>query len=303
MRQDSDRLVRLITQITASADYADYADYAESQDFSHRLRSSGPLTSQGSSSPGEPGESDAAHSLIEPGDSSPLAAGFQGDDLQSAARRGFEVIVAHAGPADAEIARLRQQHPYISWIEGPPGRGTQLNAGAARARGDWLWFVHADSELPDGWLEVFRNLEVTSGEVVGGAFRFALDSTAWPARVLERGVALRVRWFGLPYGDQGLFVRRSVFEALGGFAPIPLMEDVEFVQRLKRHGRLRHLTLSLTTSARRWEQEGWWRRSVGNLLTLTLYAAGVSPEWLARRYYGGHGTHPASNDHADQKTR
>jgi rSAM/selenodomain-associated transferase 2 len=200
---------------------------------------------------------------------------------------GAEVIVACAAPIDDDTARLRQRYPGIVWVAASPGRGTQLNAGAARAQGEWLWFVHADSHLPDGWLAALRNLDASSNEVVGGAFRFALDSQVWQARLLERAVAARVCLFDLPYGDQGIFVRRSVFDALGGFAPIPLMEDVEFVRRLKRKGRLRHLTLSLTTSARRWERDGWWRRSANNLLTLALYAMGVSPGRLAKRYDGG----------------
>ena len=119
---------------------------------------------------------------------------------------------------------------------------------------------------------------------VGGSFRFALDSTAWQARVWERGVALRVALFGLPYGDQGLFVRRDVFERMGGFRPIPLMEDVEFVGRLKREGRMVHLKVKIVTSARRWEREGWWRRTRRNLGLLALYHVGITPDELARRY-------------------
>ena len=90
--------------------------------------------------------------------------------------------------------------------------------------------------------------------------------------------------FGLPYGDQGLFVRRAVFERMGGFRPIPLMEDVEFVGRMKREGRILHLKVKIVTSARRWERDGWWRRTRGNLGLLALYYVGVSPERLARRY-------------------
>jgi rSAM/selenodomain-associated transferase 2 len=197
-----------------------------------------------------------------------------------------ELIVAAAGPLDDETRRLRDDHPKVMWVVSAPGRGVQLNAGAARATGEWLWFVHADSLLPDGWLGEFRQLALSGHEVVGGAFRFGLDSGVWQAQLLERAVGWRVRWLNLPYGDQGIFVRRAVFESLGGFAPIPLMEDVEFVGRLKRLGRLRHLRLSLTTSARRWEQQGWWRRSASNLLILGLYILAVSPERLARRYYG-----------------
>jgi rSAM/selenodomain-associated transferase 2 len=198
----------------------------------------------------------------------------------------YEVIVSYAAPQDDELMRLRARHSNITWVDAPPGRGSQLNSGAALATGTWLWFVHADSRLPSGWLDAFRNLEADPNAVVGGAFRFCLDSPAWQARLLERAVAWRVRWFDLPYGDQGIFVRRDVFTALGGFASIPLMEDVELIRRLKGSGRLRHLRLSLTTSARRWEEEGWWRRSARNLVTLARYGAGVSPEKLASRYYG-----------------
>jgi hypothetical protein len=124
-----------------------------------------------------------------------------------------------------------------------------------------------------------------SPDIVGGSFAFQLETDAWQARVLERGVALRVALFGVPYGDQGIFVRRTVFQKMGGYAAIPLMEDVEFVRRLKRQGRVRHLTDKLATSARRWERDGWWTRSALNLVFLTLYTLGASPAWLASRYH------------------
>ena len=110
--------------------------------------------------------------------------------------------------------------------------------------GRWLWFVHADSRLPAGWFEVFAASTTPSQRWWAAASRSGSTSTAWQARCLERRVALRVRWFGLPYGDQGIFVRRGVFTVMHGFAPLPLMEDVEFVRRLKRHGQLEHLSLA-----------------------------------------------------------
>jgi rSAM/selenodomain-associated transferase 2 len=248
-------------------------------------------------------------SLIVPvrGDARPLAVLLaqvtSREDMTRFEPAEVEVIVSCARPVEEALADVQARFPQVVWVEANPGRGTQLNAGASRASGQWLWFVHADSVVPGGWLEAFRNLERAPDAVVGGAFRFALDSQAWQARLLERGVRFRVKWFNLPYGDQGIFVRRSVFEAIGGFPATPLMEDVVLVQRLKRSGRLRHLNLDLITSARRWEQEGWLRRSARNLLTLALYHAGVSPERLARRYYGGRGTSPAGDDHANQETR
>jgi rSAM/selenodomain-associated transferase 2 len=195
-----------------------------------------------------------------------------------------EVIVAFGGPLDDEARRLRMSRRDVVWVESEEGRGPQLNAGAARAHGDWIWFVHADSRLPADWADVFGSLDA-SPTVVGGSFAFQLDSTAWQARVLERGVALRVALLGLPYGDQGIFVRRTVFQKMGGFADIPLMEDVDFVRRLKREGTVRHLTVKLATSARRWERDGWWTRSALNLVFLTLYELGASPAWLATRYH------------------
>jgi rSAM/selenodomain-associated transferase 2 len=203
-----------------------------------------------------------------------------------------EVIVSTADD-DEQPARIpstalragRMARPDVVWIGAPRGRGAQLNAGAERATGRWLWFVHADSRLPEGWRAAFEALDAEEPPPVGGSFRFRLDSDAWQARVLERLVRARVRWLGLPYGDQGIFVRREVFQQMGGFQPIPLMEDVELVRRLTRRGPLRHQNLSLETSARRWVEEGWWRRSARNLATLTLYVVGVSPDRLAKRYY------------------
>lgn len=213
------------------------------------------------------------------GDSTPLSALL----AQLSSRPDVQIIVSSMGPTDSTHDTIRDGRSDITWIDGQPGRGVQLNAGAAVATGRWLWFVHADSHLPATWFPLFEALDPQE-DVVGGAFAFRLDSRVWQARWLERGVAARVRLFGLPYGDQGIFVRRAVFKSMRGFAAIPLMEDVEFVSRLKRQGRVIHLSEGMVTSARRWEQQGWWRQSLSNLATLGLYFAGVSPERLARRY-------------------
>lgn len=196
---------------------------------------------------------------------------------------GVEIIVSATEADEVPLAHLRSARPDVTWLWGLPGRGPQLNRGAAVATGRWLWFVHADSQPPDGWRDEFARLDADGG-IEGGSFAFALVSAAPQARVLEWIVRWRVRLLGLSYGDQGLFVRRDVFEAMGGFAPLPLMEDVEFVRRLRRRGRVVHLARALRTSARRWEREGWWRRSARNVTTLALYALGMSPERLAARY-------------------
>jgi rSAM/selenodomain-associated transferase 2 len=195
-----------------------------------------------------------------------------------------EIIVVDGGHDD-DLERLVHLRRDIRLYRVQRGRGHQMNAGAAAAGGEWLFFLHADSRLPPGWLDAFRGL---GSDVVGGWFRFALDDAAWQARILERIVAWRVRWLRLPYGDQGLFVRRQAFESLGGFREWPLFEDVDLVRRLVRTGIVAELPMPLLTSSRRWQRDGWIRRSVRNGLLVSLYFAGVSPEWLARWYGDGH---------------
>ncbi len=203
-----------------------------------------------------------------------------------------EVIVVDGGsdPAvDAACALRRDVH----LLRAPAGRAGQMNAGAAAGTGQWLFFLHADSRLPPGWRTAITasgtdgNAVSHAASPVGGWFRFALDDRAWQARVIERLVAWRVAVFSLPYGDQGFFVRREVFAAMGGFRDIPLMEDVEFVRRLVRQGPVRRSPLPLTTSARRWHRDGWFRRSTRNVGLVCLYFLGVDPARLARRYDTG----------------
>jgi glycosyltransferase involved in cell wall biosynthesis len=160
-------------------------------------------------------------------------------------------------------------------------RGAQMNDGASRAAGRWLLFLHAVSRLAPGWDAALRTAPAGA---VGGWFRFALDDAAWQARLIERGVAWRVRLLRLPYGDQGLFVRRDVFARLGGFRALPLLEDVDLVRRLRREGPLFEVPLPLLTSSRRWRHDGWLRRSARNLAIISAYFAGVSPARLARWY-------------------
>jgi rSAM/selenodomain-associated transferase 2 len=191
-----------------------------------------------------------------------------------------DVIVVD-GAADSRLEPIVAAHGSAVLLRAPAGRARQMNFGAAAARSEWLLFLHADSSLPRGWLPAIAGLDK---EVIGGWFRFALDDSAWQARVIERLTAWRVKRFKLPYGDQGVFVRRRTFEALGGFRELPLMEDVEFVRRLVRAGRVVELPLPLRTSARRWRRDGWFRRSTRNLILVGLYVLGVNPERLARWY-------------------
>jgi rSAM/selenodomain-associated transferase 2 len=199
--------------------------------------------------------------------------------------QSVQVVVVDGGKGgDSTGDALRERHPGVEWIRSPPGRGVQMNVGAARARGRWLVFLHADTQLGTGWLDVLRLLD-DRPEIVGGSFRFALDSMAHWARWIEHGVRLRVRLFDLAYGDQALFARRRVFEELRGYRDMPLMEDVDFIRRLRRRGRLEHADVPALTSARRWERDGWIPRTVENAALILLFLAGRSPAALARRYH------------------
>jgi len=192
-----------------------------------------------------------------------------------------EVIVV-ATPEDGDrLAPLRSAHPEIVWLQAPRGRARQMNAGAAMARGRWLLFLHADTRLPSGWRDAVEAADADP-EVSAGCFRFALDSSVPAARAIELGVRLRVRVFALPYGDQGLFVRREAFEALKGYADLPIMEDVDLIRRLRSRGRLFRSPLRAVTSARRWERDGWISRTVRHLGLILLYFCGIGPGRLIR---------------------
>jgi rSAM/selenodomain-associated transferase 2 len=190
-----------------------------------------------------------------------------------------EVIVV-ATADDLSLAAVRQAHPNLLWLEAPRGRARQMNAGAARARGDWLLFLHADTRLPARWRDAIDGAEQCGA--VAGCYRFGLDSSSLFARVIERGVALRVACLGLPYGDQALFVRRRSFEELEGFLDVPIMEDVDLVRRLQRTGTLFSSPLRVVTSARRWERDGWIARTARHLGLIALYFCGVPPSTLIR---------------------
>jgi rSAM/selenodomain-associated transferase 2 len=158
-----------------------------------------------------------------------------------------------------------------------------MNAGAVSATGEILLFLHADTRLPPtAFDDVDRAL--ADPDTVGGRFDVRLDRAGAVYRLIETLMNARSRATRIATGDQAIFVRRRVFEDLGGYAPIPLMEDVEFSRRLKRRGRVACLRTRVVTSARRWEQAGPWRTILRMWWLRALYAAGVSPHRLARAY-------------------
>jgi rSAM/selenodomain-associated transferase 2 len=196
-----------------------------------------------------------------------------------------EAIVVDGGSTDATCAIAEAAGTRL--IEAARGRGSQLETGAAAARGEWLLFLHADTVLDPGWAEEAQGFieRVESGRrhEAAAAFRFALDDYGAMPRLAERLVALRCRLFGLPYGDQGLLISRRLYRRLGGFRALPLMEDVDLVRRLKRR-ELVMLKSRAVTSGARYRREGYLARSLRNLGCILLYYLRVPPRVLARLY-------------------
>ncbi|MBP0465358.1 TIGR04283 family arsenosugar biosynthesis glycosyltransferase [Roseomonas sp. PWR1] len=193
-----------------------------------------------------------------------------------------EVIVADGGSTDA--TRAIAEAAGARFLPAPRGRGSQLAAGAAAATAPWLLLIHADTRPGEGWRAAVAAFMADPAHAGRAAyFRFALDDAAPQARRLERAVAWRCRWLALPYGDQGLLVRRDLLDAVGGIRPLPIMEDVDLVRRLGR-ARLVGLDLPFVTSAERWRREGWRARSARNLFCLSLWFLGVPPARIARLY-------------------
>jgi rSAM/selenodomain-associated transferase 2 len=193
-----------------------------------------------------------------------------------------EVIVADGGSSDKTVACAGAAGARV--VVAPCGRGGQLAAGANAAAGDWLLFLHADCRLERGWegaVDAF--VSAPAAEDRAGYFDLALDDPAPAARRLERIVAWRCRVLALPYGDQGLLITRRLYEAVGGFAPLPLMEDVDLVRRLGRR-RLARIGAGCVASARRYRRDGYLRRPLRNLLCLLLYFAGIPPARIIRLY-------------------
>ncbi len=194
------------------------------------------------------------------------------------------VVVADGGSSDATPALAEGWGARL--IEAPRGRGPQLAAGAAAAEAEapWLLFLHGDTRLAPGWAAVVRAfIDEAGNENRAAVFRLAFDEDAPPARRVARLANWRARRLGLPYGDQGLLIAASFYRRLGGFRPLPLMEDVDLVRRIGRR-RLVHLEALAITSAARYRHGGWWRRPARNLMVLALYLLGVPPGALKRLY-------------------
>ena len=193
----------------------------------------------------------------------------------------LEIVVADGGSRDDTVMIARSAGADV--VSASRGRAAQMNAGAAVCSTEWLCFLHGDVRLPDG---ARHQLEQTVMDPRSDAavWRLAIEADGLWFRVLEWGALVRDRVGGLPYGDQGILVRRRLFERLGGYPHLPLMEDVAFIRALRRHARITRLPAPVVVSARRWTAGGPLRALLRNTLLLGAYTVGVSPHRLVRWY-------------------
>jgi len=187
-----------------------------------------------------------------------------------------EVLVVEAGRSFPKI-------PGVCVLRSPrANRAFQMNLGAQRAKGELLIFLHADTFISPLALHLIYDVLQSRPDCVGGAFRFALESGSWKARLVEAGVRLRESLFGLPYGDQALFVWKSVFDEVGGYPDVPLLEDVLLVEKIKKEGRLLSFTAQAMTSPRRWEESGYLKTTLANWATMIRWKRGASMDELMK---------------------
>ncbi len=191
----------------------------------------------------------------------------------------LDVVVADGGSTDGTQASAAAAGARV--LTAPRGRARQLNTGAVAVRGEWLLFLHADVRLgAEGRRALVAAVQPSSG-ILAAVFRFAIDLPWFWKHFIELGQRVREVLWGLPYGDQGLLVRRDLFDEAGGFPDLPLMEDVAILRRLRRQTRIRRLPVPLLTSGRRYARHGVVRTWLQHTALITLYYAGVSPQRLA----------------------
>ncbi|WP_455245650.1 TIGR04283 family arsenosugar biosynthesis glycosyltransferase [Petrachloros mirabilis] len=212
------------------------------------------------------------------------------ETLRHTSGLGFEdIIVVDGGSSDRTpdvvrtLSNKNQEYCGIRFLTSPPGRGRQMNEGARACRGETLLFLHADSRLPDKAAQLIAS-SLTNPGLVGGRFDVRFDSSTVWARTISTFMNGRSRVSRISTGDQAIFVRREIFEQLGGFAEIPIMEDIDFSTRLKRLGPIVSLRETVTTSFRRWKQNGPLRTILLMWTLRFLYWLGISPARLAHLY-------------------
>jgi len=203
------------------------------------------------------------------------------DDLRNLTQlTPLDIVVADGGSQDETVTRALACGARV--IYAPRGRARQLNAGARATSGEWLLFLHADSRLDAEARRVLASAARDPAPFQAAVFRYAVDLPPIWKHLLERGQALREALWGLPYGDQGLLIRRACFDGVGGYPELPLLEDVAMIRALRRRVNIERLPAAVVTSGRRYRRHGVVRTSLQHMVLISLYLLGVSPERLAR---------------------
>ncbi|MCP4134632.1 MAG: glycosyltransferase family 2 protein [bacterium] len=197
----------------------------------------------------------------------------------------IEIIVADGCPEGSTAQVI--QHREVKKILSPKGRARQMNTGAHAAAGDILLFLHADTQLPQG---AFSDIEevMRPGNYVAGSFDLGLDNNRLVYRLTGFLGSIKHRLTRVPFGDQAIFINKNYFHEIGGYSPIPLMEDIDLMKKIKqRKDRIYIIPKQVRTSSRKWEKEGTWHTIFKNWTIEALYLFGASPERLVKHYYKG----------------
>lgn len=203
------------------------------------------------------------------------------NSLQSCRDRGHELIVVDGGSEDETASIARPKVDLL--LETHAGRARQMNAGASEATGNVLWFLHADSHVPENADKLILNAQ-TNGTSFWGRFDVRLSGTNWCLRMVEALMNLRSRYTGIATGDQAIFISKDLFEKAGGYPDQCLMEDIEISKRLKKYQPPISLREKLVTSSRRWEERGILRTIILMWVLRAAYFLGVPVEKLCLRY-------------------
>ncbi|HCQ23517.1 MAG: glycosyltransferase [Aphanizomenon flos-aquae LD13] len=193
----------------------------------------------------------------------------------------IEIIIVDGGSQDQTLLIAKSLN--VQAIISSPGRAHQMNAGAMAASGEILLFLHADTRLPTNFDQMIRTTLAKPG-IVAGAFTLQINSPHWGLRLVEFGVKWRCNLWQMPYGDQGIFITKDVFQQVGNFPQIPIMEDFELMRKLKTLGKIYLLPTPVITSPRRWLKKGILQTTLGNQIIIIAYLLGISPNQIRNWY-------------------